>query len=116
MFKTLIFLIVIVACIISAIIEIPKRCWKKKHQGKQFPTWIPMALGGALSVLSAVVVYFLLRGYPSLSALVLDGTSVLVIIPYSIVFFLAQYFTSMELVKRIVNGFLKLAGINTKET
>jgi len=116
MFKTLIFLVVIVGCIISAIIEIPKQKWKKKHPFLDFPTWIPMTLGGALSVASAIVVYFMLRGYPSLSALVLDGTNAIVILPYSIVFFLAQYFTSMELVKRIVEKFLKIAGINYEES
>jgi drug/metabolite transporter (DMT)-like permease len=115
MLKNLTILIVLVGCIISAIIEIPKRSWKHKHQYMAFPTWIPMTLGGTLSIAFAVLVYFLLRSYPSLSELVLEGTTAIVILPYAIVFFLAQYFTSMEIVKRIVNGFLKLAGINIEE-
>ena len=81
--------LLIVAVAISAFMEWVKLLAKKNR--KELPTWVQIAIPALLSVVLSWVVW---------SALDLPG-KVQIIALYSLVVFLAQYYLSMEVLKRI---------------
>ena len=104
--KTLVMVLVGIAVVIAVAMETLKRFAKKR---KELPVWLQILIPGILSAGLSWAVW---------SALSLPGSWQILIV-YSMAVFLAQYYLSMEIVKRVgkalIKWFLKSKGMTPEE-